>query len=484
MLSSAKKIWFYLITFLFIIINGVLLYNENYVLIIFPALLFVAYLGLFKLDLLYLIVIFLVPLSMNFDSLDSGLGIGIALPTEPLIVGMMLIFVVKLIFNGSFDIKITKHPVTLLIIGHLIWLGLTTVTSELPLISFKYFLSRFWFVAVFYFIASQVFQKANYSSKFFWVYILGFVPVILYTLYEHSIRSFSQASANWVMNPFFNDHTSYGACLVMFFPFLLWKLYSDKIKGIKWLLLFSLFGLFVLAVVLSYTRAAWISLIGSLGVYIILKFKIKSWLIYSGIVVVAVLVALSWNELFSSLKKNKQDSSSNLSEHVASISNVSSDASNLERLNRWKSAWGMFKDRPVVGFGPGTYAFKYAPYQRTRDKTIISTNAGDGGNAHSEFLGPLSEQGFIGMLLMLSIVITTCFTAVKTYKSNGREEYRMISFVAFLGLLTYYLHGLLNNFLDTDKASSLFWGLTAIIVVMDVLTSKPKLNAEQDEIKT
>ena len=137
MLSSAKKIWFYLITFLFIIINGVLLYNENYVLIIFPALLFVAYLGLFKLDLLYLIVIFLVPLSMNFDSLDSGLGIGIALPTEPLIVGMMLIFVVKLIFNGSFDIKITKHPVTLLIISHLIWLGLTTVTSELPLISFN-----------------------------------------------------------------------------------------------------------------------------------------------------------------------------------------------------------------------------------------------------------------------------------------------------------------------------------------------------------
>lgn len=483
MLSSARKIWFYLITFLFIIINGVLLYNENYVLIILPAVLFIAYLGLFKLDLLYLIVIFLVPLSINFNSLDSGLGIGMALPTEPLIVGMMLIFVVKLIFNGSFDIKITKHPVTLLIIAHIVWLGLTTVTSELPLISFKYFLSRFWFVAVFYFIASQVFQKANYSSKLFWVYTFGFVPVILYTIYEHSIRSFSQASANWVMNPFFNDHTSYGACLVMFFPFLIWKLYSDKIKGIKLLCLFSLFGLFVLAVVLSYTRAAWVGLIGSLGVYIILKFKIKYWVIFSGIAVVGLFVLLSWNDLFSSLEKNKQDSSSNLSEHVASITNVSSDASNVERLNRWKSAWGMFKDRPVFGFGPGTYAFQYAPYQRARDKTIISTNSGDGGNAHSEFLGPLSEQGFIGMLLMLSIVLATCFTAVKTYKSNGRNEYRMISFVAFLGLITYYLHGLLNNFLDTDKASSLFWGFTAIIVVMDVLTSKPSLNSKKDSIK-
>lgn len=481
MLSSAKKIWFYLITFLFIAINGILLHSENYVLIIFPALLFIVYLGLFKLDILYLIVIFLVPLSINFDSLGSNLSVGVALPTEPLIVGMMLVFIVKLFFDGSFDLKITKHPVTLLIIGHLIWLGLTTITSELPLVSFKYFLSRFWFVAVFYFIASQVFQKGNYSSKLFWLYILGFIPVILYTLYEHSIRSFSQASANWVMNPFFNDHTSYGACLVMFFPFILWKLYSNKIKGIKWLLLFSLFGLFVLAVVLSYTRAAWISLVGALGIYIILKFKIKSWLIYSGITILGLFVLLSWNELFSSLEKNKQDSSSNLSEHVASISNVSSDASNLERLNRWKSAWGMFKDRPLFGFGPGTYAFEYAPYQRARDKTIISTNAGDGGNAHSEFLGPLSEQGFIGMLFMLSIVITTCYTAIKTYKSTGSNEYRMISFVAFLGLITYYLHGLLNNFLDTDKASSLFWGFTAIIVVMDVLISKSELTSVKEK---
>tara|TARA_B100000795_G_scaffold98218_1_gene72081 strand:- start:11603 stop:13057 length:1455 start_codon:yes stop_codon:yes gene_type:complete len=471
-LDSAKKIWFYLITFLFIAINGVLLYSENYLFILFPAVLFIAYLGLFKLDVLYFIVVLLIPLSVNFDSLGSGMGLGMTLPTEPLIAGMMLIFVVKLFFSGSFDTKIAKHPVTILIIAHLVWLLITAITSESPLVSFKYFLSRFWFVSVFYFIASQVFQSKNNSSKLFWMYIAGFVPVIVYTFYEHSIRGFSQSSANWVMNPFFNDHTSYGACLVMFFPFLIWKLFSKKIKGLKWLLLSALFVLFMMAVVFSYTRAAWVSLLGALGIFIILKFKIKAWVIYSGIFVVGIVALLSWYELFSTLEKNKQDSSSNLTEHVASISNVSSDASNLERLNRWKSAWGMFKDRPVFGYGPGTYAFEYAPYQRVRDKTIISTNSGDGGNAHSEYLGPLSEQGLIGMLLMLGILAGTCVSAVKTYKSKGKNEFRMISFVSFLGLITYYLHGLLNNFLDTDKASSLFWGFTAIIVVMDVLTSR------------
>jgi hypothetical protein len=47
--------------------------------------------------------------------------------------------------------------------------------------------------------------------------------------------------------------------------------------------------------------------------------------------------------------------------------------------------------------------------------------------------------------------------------------------VAFLGLITYYLHGFLNNFLDMDKASAPFWGFTAIISVLSI-RSKSKAN--------
>ena len=37
-----------------------------------------------------------------------------------------------------------------------------------------------------------------------------------------------------------------------------------------------------------------------------------------------------------------------------------------------------------------------------------------------------------------------------------------------LALLTYYIHGVFNNFLDTDKLSVPFWGFTAVIVALDV----------------
>ena len=63
----------------------------------------------------------------------------------------------------------------------------------------------------------------------------------------------------------------------------------------------------------------------------------------------------------------------------------------------------MWKERPVFGWGPGTYMFQYAPFQAAEDRTIISTNFGVQGNAHSEYFGPLSEQGVLGMLLMLAL---------------------------------------------------------------------------------
>jgi len=128
----------------------------------------------------------------------------------------------------------------------------------------------------------------------------------------------------------------------------------------------------------------------------------------------------------------------------------------------------MFLDKPVFGFGPGTYMFKYGPYQNSGDKTIISTNAGDAGNAHSEYLGPLAESGIIGMLSYLAIIVTTLFSAAKVFHKARSKKVRMIAMACITGLSTYYVHGFLNNFLDTDKASALFWGFMAIIVTLEL----------------
>ena len=150
------------------------------------------------------------------------------------------------------------------------------------------------------------------------------------------------------------------------------------------------------------------------------------------------------------------------------MTNIASDASNLERINRWESALRMFEKKPVFGFGPGTYMFQYAPYQMSYEKTIISTNAGDGGNAHSEYIGALAEQGVMGTLSYMLIVIITLYTALTLLNKLKSKELKRLVLALTLGLITYYIHGFLNNFLDTDKISALFWGYMAAIVAIEI----------------
>jgi O-antigen ligase len=126
----------------------------------------------------------------------------------------------------------------------------------------------------------------------------------------------------------------------------------------------------------------------------------------------------------------------------------------------------MFRERPVFGWGPGTYMFNYAPFQFSYEKTIISTNNADGGNAHSEYIGPLAEEGVLGLLTFVWIIAVTIYTAVILFPKVKDKEVRMVLQCTMLGLITYYIHGSLNNFLDTDKASVPFWGFTAIIVAI------------------
>jgi O-antigen ligase len=132
----------------------------------------------------------------------------------------------------------------------------------------------------------------------------------------------------------------------------------------------------------------------------------------------------------------------------------------------------MYAERPFLGHGPGTYMFLYAPYQKPSEKTIISTNGGNRGNAHSEYLSPLAESGTFGLLTFLGIIITVIVVSINSYQRLDNDRLKGLLRLAFLGLITYYLHGFLNNFLDMDKASAPFWGFTAMISCLSLVSRR------------
>ncbi len=47
-------------------------------------------------------------------------------------------------------------------------------------------------------------------------------------------------------------------------------------------------------------------------------------------------------------------------------------------------------------------------------------------------------------------------------------EIRILGTGGFLGLVTYFIHGFINNFLDTDKLSLPFWSFLSIMLCIDL----------------
>jgi O-antigen ligase len=314
------------------------------------------------------------------------------------------------------------------------------------------------------------------------MYIISLCIIIVYTTYKHSKFIFNEDVGHWIMDPFYNDHTAYGAMIAFFVPVAVGFLFDFSYSNIqRFLTLIATVVLFI-GLYLSYCRAAWLSVALALALAMVLMFRIKvKWIVISGIIFIGIFFLMK-SDIIIKMERNKQDASNNLMEHIQSMSNISTDASNLERINRWEAAFRMFKERPFWGFGPGTYQFCYAPFQYSYERTVISTNAGNRGNAHSEYIGPLAETGIIGFLSVIAIAISTFYTAFKVYWNTKNRKVKLLVFLALLSLLTYYVHGFLNNFLDTDKASVPFWGFIAMIVALDVYHQKD--DKSEDIVKT
>src|SRR6185436_5304270 len=101
-----------------------------------------------------------------------------------------------------------------------------------------------------------------------------------------------------------------------------------------------------------------------------------------------------------------------------------------------------------------------------------STNFGTNGNAHSEYLGPLTEQGVLGCAIMVALLLYISSLGYRLAYTVAETEIKIIVIALFLGLMSYLIHGFLNNFLDTDKLSLPFWSFLAALVTVDLYYAK------------
>ncbi len=409
-------------------------------------------------------LLFLLPLSI--DTVLPGEA-KLSFPSEAM---LALLIPVSLLFNRDYRQAIKEaltHPLTILLLVDLFFLFFISLFSTQIDVSLKRVFIRVLFFLGF-FMLMQLFED---KRKLIWpwiIYALGLLPVMYFTLRRHARYDFDPKVVFNICEPYYTDHTIYGACIAFVLPMIAIVLYKRKLFGISRIMLVVLwitFGMLIVSEVLALSRAALLSLLVAGGFALLLKYRFRFSHLMVGFFIAGAAVWGVHEQIYSSLEENESVSNDGeIVNHFSSVTNVTTDASNLERVNRWICAWRMFEERPFTGFGPGTYQFEYNKFQTLINKTYISTNSGNRGNAHSEYLTYLSETGLVGFLVFIGIVLLSIYVGMKNHYDLPPGILRAVNLGVLLGLVTFYFHGLFNSFIDQSKMAFLVFSALGTLV--------------------
>ncbi|MBI1182785.1 hypothetical protein GC194_00840 [bacterium] len=465
--TKANRLLLLPIPFLVILLLWLgLQYYHAWLLLSLGAVLLFGY-GVYRFNLYYsfaLLLAFSLPLSVETEIFD---GINMIIPTEFLTIIMAVALGFKVAFNFQAFMLELKQFLPLLFMCCMLVIG--TLFSTQFFVSLKYSLVYLLYLITFfglvYYLSRKQKQAFHYLIS---AYTVGILLSFYWSLYHWSSWDFNAVTIPKIFEPFYADHTIFAASSSFLFVYWLGKaIYSQQVR--QRMLYILVLCVVAVAIRVSTSRAAFLSLPFAMVVFYMVKtgFK-KRHLVY-------MLAALSGGLLFfqdrvvqafQSNNYNSRDEYASLVERTASVTNVQTDVSNVERINRWVAALNMFAEKPLTGFGPGTFQFQYIPFQDARYKNRLTVEdahhipENSGGTVHSEPLLYLSELGIFGLLSWLILIFSwvhQVFSVPKAHRSAGL-------IIAFAMLSTYLFHGFFNNFLNTDKFAFLFWGTAGYLL--------------------
>jgi len=163
-----------------------LVYFDVYYFFLFPIILFASIVFLFKPDVVFYSLAFLVPLSINPNDVDLG-HLSLSIPTEPMLFLLVLIFVYYFISEKNINTIIFTHPFSILIYFYIFWLMITTITSVDMIVSLKFVIAKIWFIVPSYFLAHFYFKKEQNIVSFLTLFICVIAIVAIYNI-NHLIK--------------------------------------------------------------------------------------------------------------------------------------------------------------------------------------------------------------------------------------------------------------------------------------------------------
>lgn len=461
--TSKPEHWSYSFAFLLIISLALAIAVEHPLPIIIPA----GFVGLFYISFnprhFYLVFFLLLPFSVE---LELPGGFGTDLPAEPLMLILTMVALIYIIKNITRETTgFVRHPITLMLILHVFWIVFASIFSTHGFISAKFSIAKVWYVLPFFFLPPLLLDNEKQYYKLFSFLTVGLLISVAYVMLRHASMGFSFDSINKAVRPIYRNHVSYGVLLVEVLPFYVYIMYRTR----KWPLLKMAGLIFILlAIYLTYTRAAHISVFLGLGAYFVIKYNLAKPAIAVGLALIlslSIYLSVGNNYLNIAPDYNKAVEHKKFDNLVEATYKME-DISTVERFYRWIAGVNMVRAKPLIGFGPGTFYSEYKPYTVTSYKTYVSDNPDQSG-VHNYYLMTAAEQGLPGMLIFLGLCLISIVYGERLYHSLSERNEKMlimattVCFVLILAVL------LINDLLEAVKIGPFFFLCLSILVYYD-----------------
>lgn len=119
------------------------------------------------------------------------------------------------------------------------------------------------------------------------------------------------------------------------------------------------------------------------------------------------------------------------------------------RVDYWRAAWGMWRENPVRGLGPGGFAGAYARFR--------APGSEEGRMPHSIYLGLASEMGAIGLAAFICLWVS-CIRSL----CAGARRREPVAYAVCISVVAFLVHGAIDVNLSVPETSLTLWALAGL----------------------
>lgn len=364
--------------------------------------------------------------------------VALILEVKELFLETAIIFITAVVLFNRRQIQIKKTALTYSLFAFLVILGFSTVTSTDVIASIYSLFS--WLLLILFFLVISTMWDGNrqlFLSLLFLTVLISIYGIMSY------YNWYGLGQKTEVATVFRNGNVR-GGFLAFIIPFLI-ALFPNSDRRLYRISVTIVVLLACYALLLSKTRGAWLGFLLSLPIaFLVLKSRhitisslpvfrsLRRRLLFAFLLFTcfAILIGLDY-------RKTEWDS---FTKRLLSI-RYWERSSVVDRFICWHTALDMFRERPLIGTGIGTFEKYHCKFQGQYLKGTYSKIITVSRYVHNDYLQLLGETGIIGLSVFLTVLASFFFYGFKSLKFRKSHPRETISIVALMAsVLTMVVH--------------------------------------------